>query len=214
MNRVLAVTSALLIGASAGVDAHRLDEYLQAARVAVTPTSVVVYLDLTPGVTLAADIIGRLDGDGDGRVSPVEAEAYGRAVVADLEARLDGAPLPLALGRVEVPTTGEMRDGVGTIRVELTADVVGPSPGRHLFELRNMHRSDQGVYLANALMPETSDVAILRQQRDLRQQAFQLHYEVRSIAGDSVLWLLCGAAGLLAHARWRLHSVPAPTRSH
>ena len=78
MTRVVA-SLVLVIAAATGADAHRLDEYLQAARVAVTPRAVVVHLDLTPGVSLAADVISLLDRDGDGRVSPIEAEAYGRA---------------------------------------------------------------------------------------------------------------------------------------
>ena len=105
MTRIAAVTSALVLATSIGADAHRLDEYLQAARVSVASTGIVVHLDLTPGVSLASDVIATLDRDGDGRTSPLEAEAYGRVVLGDVSARLDGAPLGLSAA------TGGSADG-------------------------------------------------------------------------------------------------------
>lgn len=196
---------AMLSASSAVVHAHRLDELLQASRVALTPTSVVVHLDLTPGMALASDTISRLDADGDGRVSPLEAEAYGRAVRSDLDARLDGIQLPLTLTRVEVPTRDEMHNGVGTIRLELSAETGGQVSGRHLFELHNAHRPDRSEYLANALMPDTAAVTILRQERNATQRMFRLHFETHSRADASAgaIWLLGGVALLLTHARWR-----------
>jgi hypothetical protein len=202
MTRTIAATATLGFVLTAGVGAHRLDEYLQAARIAVQPSAVSVVLDLTPGVALAPEIIHGLDQDHDGRVSPEEAGAYGRALLSEIDARLDGAPLPLTLRRVEVPTSEEMRWGEGTIRVELIAPAPGTS-GRHLFEMRNTHRSAQSVYLANALAPDTSEVTILRQERDPRQQTFRLHYQTQPAAGASAWWLV-GLAGLAIHARWRL----------
>jgi hypothetical protein len=197
------VAVVLIAAASAGLGAHALDEYVQAARVAVSPSAIVVHLDLTPGVSIADQIIDRLDGDGDGRVSPSEAGVYGRAVQDDLRLRLDGADVPLTLARVEVPAIAEMRDGVGTLRLELSAAGSG-SAGRHRLELTNAHLPDRSVYLANALMPETSDVTIVRQDRDVRQQEYRLDYELRSARGGPFWWLLVAAGGLLVHARCRL----------
>lgn len=208
----LAAAAVLVASLPAAADAHRLDEYLQAARVAVAPAGVVVFLDLTPGVSIAPWIIDMLDHDDDGRVSPAEAGAYGRMVMGEIEARLDGAPLPLVLRRVEVPTPGEMREGEGTIRMELGAPA-GVLPGRHLFEMRNNHRSAQSVYLANALAPDSGDVTILRQERDPRQQTFRLHYATQAASTASALWLLAGVAGLALHARWRLAGVGRPAVS-
>jgi hypothetical protein len=209
MIRVAAIITALVVASSTGANAHRLDEYLQAARVAVAPTRVVVHLDLTPGVSLAADVIALLDGNGDGLVSPLEAEAYGRVVLADVSARLDGAPLGLRLMRVDVPTAGEMRDGVGTIRIEAAGAVHAGRPGPHQFELRNLHRPGSSVYLANALAPQDTDIRIVRQQRDPRQQRFTLDYEVRPSNGAAIGWLVAAAAVLTALARWRTRQAPA-----
>jgi hypothetical protein len=193
----------LIAAASTGLGAHAVDEYVQAARVAVSPSAIVVHLDLTPGVAIAEGIVDRLDEDGNGRVSPTEAEAYGRAVQGDLRLRLDGADLPLTLDRVEVPTIGEMRDGIGTLRLEFSAAGSG-SAGRHRLELTNAHLPDRSVYLANALMPETSGVTIVRQDRDVRQQDYRLEYELRGgRGGPPVWWLIAAGVGLAAHARWR-----------
>ena len=203
MTRIAAATSALVLASSIGADAHRLDEYLQAARVAVWSTGIVVHLDLTPGVSLASDVIATVDRDGDGRMSPLEAEAYGRVVLGDVSARLDGAPLGLTLTRVEVPTSGEIRDGVGTIRIEAAGATHAGRPGPHQFELRNTHRSESSVYLANALAPQDADIRIVQQRRDRRQQVFSLDYEVRGSKGAAARWLVAAAAALTALSRWR-----------
>jgi hypothetical protein len=209
MTRIALVISALVLVSPMGAEAHRLDEYLQAARVAVASTGIVLHLDLTPGVSLASDVIATVDRDGDGHMSPVEAEAYGHAVLGDVSARLDGAPLGLTLMRVEVPTADEMRDGVGTIRIRAAAAHAGP-PGPHQFELRNSHRPGTSAYLANALAPQDADIRIVRQQRDPRQQTFTLHYEVRRSNAAAAGWLVAAAAALMAHARWRMRRESYP----
>jgi hypothetical protein len=203
MTRTAGVTTALVLAISTGANAHRLDEYLQAARVAVASADIVVHLDLTPGASVAAEIIAALDGDGDGLISPLEAEAYGRAVLADVSASLDGGPLGLTLTRVEVPTEGEMRDGVGTIRIEAAGAPGAERPGPHQFELRNSHRPGSSVYLANALAPQDADIRIVRQQRDVRQQRFTLDYDVRPSKSAAIGWVVAAAASLMALARWR-----------
>jgi hypothetical protein len=202
MTRVAPIVAALLVAWPAGLDAHRLDEYLQAARVGVSPSAIVIELSLTPGVAIAADILARLDLDGDGRIQPREAESYGRRVLADLNARLDDAPLALTLGRVDVPPPGELRAGVAAIHVELVGDLPGRASGRHVFELTNTHLAEQSVYMANALLPETDLVTILLQERDPRQQTFRLRYETRP-AGAPVTWLFLTGACLAAHVGLR-----------
>src|SRR5688572_3513135 len=84
--------------------AHRLDEYLQAARLSLARDRIALEVDLTPGVNIAAAIVTLLDRDGDRRISPVEARAYGQAVLADLVLELDGRTVPVTLTRVEIPS--------------------------------------------------------------------------------------------------------------
>jgi hypothetical protein len=97
-----------------------------------------------------------------------------------------------------------MQDGVGTIRIEAAGAVHAGRSGPHQFELRNLHRPESSVYLANALAPGNNDIRIVRQRRDRRQQAFTLDYEVRSSNAAAAGWLIGGAAALLALARWRM----------
>ena len=70
----VAVAAGLLVG-EVTVGAHRLDEYLQAARVSVAPNRLDVDWELSPGVAVAERVRRLLDCDGDGRVSEAEADA-------------------------------------------------------------------------------------------------------------------------------------------
>ena len=203
MIRRLTVAAVLLLTA-APVQAHRVDVLLQAARVAVSPTGMIVHIGVTPGISVAPEIIGQLDRDADGRISPVEAETYGRRVLADVSATLDAAPLSLTLRRVDAPPTAEIRDGEGTVRIEATADFANRAAGRHRIILSNAHRPDLSVYLANALLPDDAAIRILRQTRDPRQQIFTLDYEVEQTVNTRVAWLLAAALlTLLAYFRGR-----------
>jgi hypothetical protein len=191
----------VLTGSTLG--AHQIDEYVQATRVSVLRDRIVVSLDLTPGVAIAPALIEQLDRDSDQHVSPLEAEAYGREVLRALTATLDAAPLPLRLTRVEVPPAGELRDGVGTIRLEATGDVLAAA-GRHHLMIRNTHRPQDSVYLANALIPAEDDIRIARQDRDARQQLYRLEYDVATPRSSAAAgWVLAAAAVLALQARWR-----------
>jgi hypothetical protein len=203
--------------AGAALRAHALDEYVQATRIAVTSNGVVLSLGMTPGVAIAPAIVDRLDRSGDGTFSAGEAEVYGRSLIADLDLTLDGAPLPLSLVRVEVPTAGEMREGRGTIDVEVRGDAA-MRPGRHRLVLRNAHLPAMSVYLANALRPESSAIRIVQQTRDERQQTFRLDFDAGSghTARAQLGWLLTGTvivASLvgLRRSALRRHVVSRPT---
>jgi hypothetical protein len=176
--------------------AHRLDEYLQAARLSLARDRITLELGLTPGVNLASLIVPLLDRDGDNAISPVEAGAYGQDVVSDLLLQLDGRPVPLTLVRVEVPAIGEMREGSGTILVQAAGPVEAVLAGRHRLDFRNNHQSAASVYLANAMAPEDGDVRVVTQARDPRQQAFRVEYDVRPQWPARLLWLVSGAAAL------------------
>jgi hypothetical protein len=180
--------------------AHRLDEYLQASRVSVARDRIALEIDLTPGVNIASDVIARLDRDGDTAISPIEAQSYGRSVLADLAVALDGRPVSLTLTRVEVSTIAELREGMGAIRVQATATIDGSVAGRRNLYLQNNHQPENSVYLANALVPDTTDVRIVRQSRDSRQRNLRIEYTVEPRWPVKLVWLLAGCsvlAGLL-----------------
>jgi hypothetical protein len=195
MPRALA-TAVALLWVTAAPRAHQVDEYLQAARLALAHDRVTLELDLTPGIAVASSVVPNLDTDGDGTISPGEARAYGESVLSDVAVALDGQPLGVTLERVEVPTSGEMREGVGTIRLLATAPVAISGPGRRRLDFRNNHRPDIGAYLANALKPDERAIHVERQTRDPRQQAIQIDYRVDPGPMLRATWLLVGLAVL------------------
>jgi len=215
MRRALATAVALLCAAAAP-RAHQVDEYLQAARLSLTHDRVTLELDLTPGVAVASSVVPTLDTDGSGAISPGEARAYAESVLSDVALALDGHPLGVTLERVEVPTSGEMRDGVGTIRLRATAPVAISAPGHRRLDFRNNHRPDIGAYLANALKPEDRAIHVERQTRDPRQRVIRIDYRMDPGPMHRAAWLLVGLmvlAFLAGRGRFRPPARARPARS-
>ena len=194
MSKVFAAAIVFVLVMPATTAAHRLDEYLQAARVSLGRDRITVEVDLTPGANIASAIVALLDRDGDNTISPLEAEAYGRAVLADLVLELDDRPVALALTRVETPTIDEMLDGLGTLQLRAVGRVDTVGAGRRQLHFRNNHRPAASVYLVNALIPEDGDVGVVAQTRDPRQQGVRVDYNVGPHWPGQLLWLVLGAA--------------------
>ena len=74
MKRYLAsrLALAIVIVSAISLSAHRMDEYLQAARIAIDPDRVEIELDLTPGIALAESILADIDRNHDGLLSAEE----------------------------------------------------------------------------------------------------------------------------------------------
>jgi hypothetical protein len=199
---VLTVTAAVLAGT--GASAHRLDECLQAARIAVEPGRVHLELDLTPGVEAAETIIGEIDGDRDGSLSFDEQQAYARRVLAAIELASDGRRLDLAPGGALSPAAGvfpavdALRRGEGTIRLRVQTALPPQPAGGHRVFFRNGYRPDLSVYLANALVPQSDRIAVTAQRHDALQRDLTIDYVVRpGRAAPSSGWLLGGVATIL-----------------
>jgi hypothetical protein len=158
------------------LSAHRLDEYLQAARLAVEPGHVDVELDLTPGVSVAQSIISDIDRNGDGSLSLEETRDYERRVLAAVTMEIDGQAVPLQPGVATFPDVGAFRRGDGTIRLRSSAALPRLSAGAHQLLFRNTHRRDVSVYLANALVPDTDGIAITAQRRDGDQSELMIEF--------------------------------------
>jgi hypothetical protein len=195
--RVAATAVVMLLALPARSGAHRLDEYLQAARVSLARDQITVELDLTPGAAVADAIISLIDRDHDRTISPGEAGAYGQAVLKDLTLQLDGDDVRVTLQRVDISSIDEIRDGVGTIQIR-AAGGRAVATGRRELLFENRHQPAISVYLVNALMPEDREVAVVAQRRDARQQAVRIEYRVGAPWRAQVLWLLVGACGLIA----------------
>src|SRR5439155_8439248 len=126
----LVTAAALALACAMPAQGHQLDEYLQAARIGLEPDRIVVEMSLTPGAAVARQIFSSLDRDGDGRISAPETASYAETVRSDLVLELDGRTCPVRLLRAGSPRWSEMREGVGTIRLNAECGVP-VSRGRH-----------------------------------------------------------------------------------
>jgi hypothetical protein len=191
---------AVLLTAAAPVSAHQLDEYLQAARLAVARDRVVVDLVLTPGASIAARVLAGIDGDRNGVLSPLEIEAYARRVLQDMTLRVDDEGRALELVRADAASGSELRDGIGTIRLQASAALALP-PGRHRVIFENGHEPEVAVYLANAVMPASSDVTLGPPRRDPLQRRIEIDVELQRRGAAAWVLLPIGVTALLLTRR-------------
>ena len=169
---------AIVVGVE--VSAHRTDEYLQAARLAIDPGRVQIDLDLTPGIAMAEAILADIDRNRDGSLSAEEQRAYASLVLSAMELQVDGTPLQAQVGASSFPEAEAVRRGEGTIRLHSTVMLPHLSLGFHQLLFRNGHHADRSVYLANALVPESDRVEVTAQRRDGDQRQLTIEYVLRA----------------------------------
>ena len=174
------------------MSAHRRDEYLQAARLAIDPAAVQLQLDLTPGIALADSIVSAIDGNSDGSFSDAEQRAYAGRVLSEVTLDVDGTPLSIPLDAWRFPDPGAIRRGEGTIQLQSSAALPRLSSGAHQLRFRNRHDPGRSVYLANALVPRSYQVAVTAQQRDTVQSELTIDYILRAGPRRSRVILLLG----------------------
>jgi hypothetical protein len=179
MKRAVATITVIGFSLAFGVTsrAHRIDEYLQAARLAIALDRVTLEMDLTPGVDVAPLIFFLINTNHDGLISEAEGRAYATQLLKEVVLELDGHPQRLRLVRDEFPSFQEMSEGVGTIKIEAVA-VCASTPGNHVLAFQNNHRNDISAYLVNALLPAARNIEISSQRRDPLQRGIQLQFTV------------------------------------
>ena len=193
--RAIASTAAVAVLLSIEGQAHRLDEYLQAARLSLVREGVALELDLTPGVAVAPAIIAIIDRDADAAISREEARAYGQAVISDVRLTLDGHAVEVRLDRVEVPSADDLRAGLGTIAVRASGSVDRLGAGRHSLQFQNNHHPAGAAYLINALAPDDPAIRVVGQRRDPIQRDGRIEYEIGSSSAARWFWLFALVAG-------------------
>jgi hypothetical protein len=156
--------------------AHRSDEYLQAARLAISPSRVDLQLDLTPGIAVADRILNEIDQNHDSALSPAEQARYVDRVLEALALDIDRHPLDLQLVSSTFPAADALKRGEGTIAIHATAALPPLPNGLRRLSFRNSHHSDIGVYLANVLVPDSDRVFIDEQRRDVDQHNLTVEY--------------------------------------
>jgi hypothetical protein len=195
--------------------AHRRDEYLQAARVAIDPDRVQIELDLTPGMAVAESVLAEVDLDRNRSISATEAGAYCARLLGAMAVDVDGTPLVLDLTGSAFPDVSAMLSGEASVRIQAGAALPGLSGGTHRLRYRNSHRSDISVYLVNALIPASERVAIASQRRDVDQRDVTIEYTLRADPATRVRGGLSVAiAGTLIWITtlwWRRRRQPSPT---
>ena len=97
------------------------------------------------------------------RISPLEAERYGRSVLADVVLELDGRPVTLTLDHVEASSLEEMRHGLGAIQLRASGDAEPRMSLRRELHFQNNHQAGSSVYLVNALIPSDDGIEVVGQ---------------------------------------------------
>jgi hypothetical protein len=192
------LTLAILALGSAGVSAHRRDEYLQAARLGIEPGSVRIELDLTPGIALADAIIGDIDRDRDGRLTADEQHDYAARALEALHVEVDGLGLSVQLAASRFPDLDAMRRGEGVIQITSSVPVQPLSAGSHQLLFRNGHHPESSVYLANALVPDSDRVAVRAQRRDPDQRELTIDYSLSAAPSRATTGWLPGSIAFSA----------------
>ena len=200
MRTRLAAAGAILLWFGTTASAHRLDEYLQATTISLEKDRVEVQVRLAPGVAVFPIVLAGIDTDADSVISEAERQAYADRVLGDLLLTVDGNRLQLRIVSSEFARIEEMKEGMGEIRLEFTADIPRGGANRRLV-FENRHQSAIAAYLVNCLVPRDPDIRITAQDRDYRQSYYQLDYAQSDVgAGPRRFSSRAGASTLLGGA--------------
>jgi hypothetical protein len=210
---VRGLVAALVLASGAGLSAHRYDEFLQAARIGVESDHVRVEMSLTPGMAVADAVVGEIDVDRDGVLSAVEQHSYAEQVLDHITLLVDDSlPVRLALAESRFPDPAAIRNGNAAIDLRLKADMPRLGDGVHRLSFRNDHATTRGVYLANALVPDSPRVAVTGQRRDFDQRELTIDFTTRgaTLSVDGWSWIGFPSALLVVAALARHRRTEAP----
>jgi len=203
--RLLPSMLVLIVFASTA-GAHVLDEYLQAMLVSIEPGEIRLQINLTIGVEVADKVLPSIDRDGDGVISPQEQAAYAQQFERDLVARLDRHELELNLISSRFPDVVDLRGGVGIIQLELSAPPGALTSGPHALSVENRHFPAIGAYLFNAANPNSADIQITQQKRNINQSDGEIVFTYRPSTKSSnvvgITALLAVLAVIVVAAVW------------
>jgi hypothetical protein len=203
--RVITLASSILVIGATSLSAHRRDELLQAARIGIAAGRVELELSLTPGIAVADDVIGAIDRDHDGVLSPEEQRNYTKEVLAETELAIDGRIVEIQAGPATYPLPGELRDGDRSIELRSTVTFPDLPSGRHEIAFTNSYRRDISVYLANALKPDSGQIVIASQHRDPEQQMLDIDFTIDDGRFATLpMWLFGSGAAAWLTLRRRL----------
>ncbi|QDU54081.1 hypothetical protein [Aeoliella mucimassa] len=181
----MALIALLLPAAFASVaNAHQLDECVQSALVEVAPGEVLVWLNLSPGVEVAEQLIGLIDQNSDGSLTEQELQQYADLLLADLDLALDSESLHLRVDDTRLPELEELQSGWGVVQLKLSAPLPKMPAGEHLLRFENRHLPAVSVYLFNAAQPTSSQVSIAKQTRNENQSEGKIRFAYHPVVAD------------------------------
>lgn len=175
MSPRLLILATILLGLTTPALAHRLDEYLQAATIALARDQVTVTLRLTPGIAVAPEVLAAIDTNGDDTLSPAEQQAYAAQIRQDLRLTIDGQTAPLRLTASAFPPSDALRHGLGEIALTFAA-ALPPTGAPHDLTFENHQGGADAIYLANTLLPCDPAIHVLGQQRTFNQSTYRLTF--------------------------------------
>ena len=176
MNVRLAATVTVLFSLTTPAFPHRLDEYLQATIFSVEKDRVQAFVRLIPGVAVSSVVLASIDTDADGVLSEAEGRAYAERVLRDFSLTMNGNRLSPQLVSAAFPGTDEMKEGLGEIQIEFTADLPHNNGFKRKLVFENHHQSRIAAYLVNSLVPRDRNIQIVGQSRNENQSFYQLNY--------------------------------------
>ena len=211
----LVAISLLLLAFGTSAFAHRLDEYLQATKISLEKDRIQAQIRMTPGVAVFSSVMATIDTNGDGVVSEGEQRAYAERVIGDLSLTVDGDRLSLQLISAIFPKTDEMKEGLGDIQIEFSAEARRGGPERKLV-FENHHQKPIAAYLVNCLAPRDPDIQVAAQSRNYEQSVYQLDYVQGGVRSDllALAWWSDGRGGLGAGAVFLIARLALLLRKH
>lgn len=174
----------LLLALAMESQGHRLDEYLQAVRVAISTNQIDLSIDLTPGVAVSDRLLPLIEIDRNGVISDAEQAAYLDLFFTQARLTCDGNLVPLQIVNSSFPTVEQMKTGIGVIQVKALANIGHLTAGEHTIGLTNDHLPAISAYLVNALVPKDRAIEISAQERDVSQKNYLLRFTVKSEARE------------------------------
>ena len=175
------LTLASLLAPPRAALAHPLDVYLLYSYITVSPTQIVVELDMSPGVLIAPGLLPELDTNGDQQISDAEGQAYVSKVLPNLLLQVDGKPLSLALTKFDMPDYLITQSGYGTMRIFMAATLDGGMmTGTHTIYFNNNFAPKGAAYQVNTFVDKGVPITLGKQNRDSIYQSMTVDYTIGS----------------------------------
>ena len=134
-------------------------------------------------------------------------------MLGDLSLTVDGNRLRPKLVSMSFPQIEQMKEGLGEIHIEFTADLPSGGPNRRLV-LENHHQNRNAVYLVNCLVPSDHDIRIVGQTRNQQQSFYQLDYVQAGGASGSTTCDVVDERRRVDEYGWLRQPVPPRDAAH